>query len=97
MQRRNFRKSSGVILDICRGHGVWLDADELEQIAGFLLAGGETSAAMQAEVASAERAYQSLRAERRADLNRGSFTVHTREHTADESLLDLFAGIFDLK
>lgn len=43
MQRRNFRKSSGVILDVCVEHGSWLDADELEQITGFILSGGETS------------------------------------------------------
>ncbi len=43
MHRRNFRKSSGVIIDLCNDHGTWLDADELEQIAGFILSGGETS------------------------------------------------------
>jgi Zn-finger nucleic acid-binding protein len=43
MQRRNFRKSSGVIVDICNSHGTWLDADELEQIAGFIVSGGEPS------------------------------------------------------
>lgn len=31
MQRRNFGRGSGVILDWCRGHGVWFDAQELEQ------------------------------------------------------------------
>ena len=40
MARRNFRKSSGVITDRCNEHGTWLDADELEQIAGFILSGG---------------------------------------------------------
>ncbi len=40
MQRRNFRRSSGIIVDVCRHHGTWLDADELEQIAGFVLARG---------------------------------------------------------
>jgi Zn-finger nucleic acid-binding protein len=40
MQRRNFRRKSGVIIDRCRDHGTWLDADELEQIAGFILNGG---------------------------------------------------------
>jgi Zn-finger nucleic acid-binding protein len=39
MQRRNFRHSSGVIIDTCAEHGTWLDADELEQIAGFLASG----------------------------------------------------------
>jgi Zn-finger nucleic acid-binding protein len=40
MQRANFRKRSGVIVDRCHPHGTWFDSDELEQIAGFILAGG---------------------------------------------------------
>jgi Zn-finger nucleic acid-binding protein len=43
MLRRNFRKSSGVILDVCSEHGSWLDADEIEQITGFILSGGAPS------------------------------------------------------
>jgi Zn-finger nucleic acid-binding protein len=43
MQRSNFRKRSGVIIDRCHTHGTWLDPDELEQIAGFILSGGQTS------------------------------------------------------
>ncbi|MCH7643752.1 MAG: zf-TFIIB domain-containing protein [Myxococcales bacterium] len=39
MARRNYRNKSGVIIDTCSKHGVWLDADELEQIAGFILSG----------------------------------------------------------
>jgi Zn-finger nucleic acid-binding protein len=38
MQRRNFWRSSGIIVDVCRRHGTWLDPNELEQIAGFVLA-----------------------------------------------------------
>jgi Zn-finger nucleic acid-binding protein len=49
MQRRNFRKSSGVILDVCAEHGTWLDADELEQIAGFILSGGTTARCLEVE------------------------------------------------
>ena len=40
MQRTNFQKRSGVIIDRCHEHGTWLDADELEAIAGFILEGG---------------------------------------------------------
>jgi Zn-finger nucleic acid-binding protein len=40
MLRRNYRRTSGVIVDSCRDHGTWLDADELEQIAGFIRSGG---------------------------------------------------------
>lgn len=61
MQRRNFRKSSGVILDVCHDHGTWLDADELEQIAGFILSGGATSPLLAAE--SPQRSPQQRRAE----------------------------------
>ena len=39
MARRNYRNKSGVIIDTCSEHGVWLDADELEQVAGFILSG----------------------------------------------------------
>jgi Zn-finger nucleic acid-binding protein/ribosomal protein L40E len=46
MHRRNFRKSSGVIIDRCSAHGTWLDADELEQIAGFILSGGQPAASL---------------------------------------------------
>jgi len=37
MNRRNYRKRSGIIIDTCRSCGTWLDADELESIAGFIL------------------------------------------------------------
>lgn len=41
MQRRNFQRRSGVIVDWCRSHGTWLDADELEAIAGYIASGGK--------------------------------------------------------
>lgn len=40
MKREMFKKISGVIIDICRDHGVWLDAGELEQIRSFIANGG---------------------------------------------------------
>lgn len=40
MQRKNFARRSGVIVDWCGHHGTWLDADEVEDIAAFILAGG---------------------------------------------------------
>jgi Zn-finger nucleic acid-binding protein len=56
MLRRNFQKSSGVIVDRCHEHGTWLDADELEQIAGFILSGGSTSATFKEPSAGEQRA-----------------------------------------
>jgi len=40
MSKRNFRRISGVVIDICGDHGVWLDAGELEQIRCFIANGG---------------------------------------------------------
>ena len=40
MNRMNFARCSGVIVDVCRGHGVWFDRDELRGIIEFIRAGG---------------------------------------------------------
>ncbi|MBW2699256.1 MAG: zf-TFIIB domain-containing protein [Deltaproteobacteria bacterium] len=40
MNRKNFGRFSGVIIDICKGHGTWFDADELRRIMEFIAAGG---------------------------------------------------------
>ncbi|MFQ5842957.1 MAG: zf-TFIIB domain-containing protein [Thermodesulfobacteriota bacterium] len=40
MNRKNFARISGVIIDECKGHGVWLDGGELELIRAFIADGG---------------------------------------------------------
>jgi Zn-finger nucleic acid-binding protein len=40
MNRLNFAHCSGVIVDVCRGHGTWFDRDELRKIIEFIRAGG---------------------------------------------------------
>ncbi len=40
MNRINFSERSGIIIDICRGHGTWFDRDELRRIVEFIRAGG---------------------------------------------------------
>jgi Zn-finger nucleic acid-binding protein len=40
MNRKNFAQSSGVVLDVCARHGVWLDRGELERVLGFVAGGG---------------------------------------------------------
>lgn len=42
MNRVNFAQSSGVILDVCKHDGVWLDRGELQRVLGFVDAGGMT-------------------------------------------------------
>ena len=43
MNRVNFAHSSGVILDVCKADGVWLDRGELQRVLGFVDAGGLTA------------------------------------------------------
>src|SRR4051812_4626146 len=40
MNRINFAHCSGVIVDICKGHGTWFDRDELSRIIQFIRQGG---------------------------------------------------------
>jgi hypothetical protein len=61
---------------VCRAHGTWLDADELEQIAGFILSGGLAVAQ--------EREAELRRAEERRDAARAQQQVLRR--TGLESL-----------
>src|SRR6266436_2922083 len=40
MNRINFARCSGVIVDVCQGHGTWFDRDELSRIVEFIRGGG---------------------------------------------------------
>ena len=72
MNRRAFRhgeRPSGVVVDYCRGHGVWLDRDELERIVAFVRraaagpAPGEGLAPYLEPALDAERAHRRAHAE----------------------------------
>jgi Zn-finger nucleic acid-binding protein len=57
MYRRNYGRRSGVIVDICKDHGIWFDADELPRILAWIRSGGQAKA-------EEERAAQEARDER---------------------------------
>jgi Zn-finger nucleic acid-binding protein len=40
MTPTQFSRRSGVIVDVCRQHGVWFDRDELQRIIEFIRSGG---------------------------------------------------------
>ena len=104
MGRKNFRKRSGVIVDRCHEHGTWLDANELEQIAGFVLSGRADAAARAEAQLEAERVRQQARAaamrsqmaayETRRDTR---FTIFgdRRERSTASSILDLLTTLLD--
>lgn len=69
MNRVNFAGASGVIVDVCKPHGSWFDADELRRIVSFIRGGG-LDAARERELRRLELETRRLRqaAEPRASL-----------------------------
>jgi len=64
MHRLNFAHCSGVIVDVCRAHGTWFDANELHRIVHFIRAGGldRSRAKEKLELAEERRRLQSASA-----------------------------------
>jgi len=60
MNRLNFGRLSGAIVDVCKGHGTFLDRGELHQVVQFILDGG-MDRTRQAEVASLKEEQHRLR------------------------------------
>jgi len=61
MNRRNYGKRSGVIIDSCRQHGIWFDATELGALLRWIKKGGEDrSAAKDAAEARARKRNQAI-------------------------------------
>jgi Zn-finger nucleic acid-binding protein len=81
MNRINFARCSGVIVDICRGHGTWFDRDELSRIVEFIRAGG-LEAARTKEKTQLEEARHQLHAQQVGANSRSSslLGVHEEEH-----------------
>jgi Zn-finger nucleic acid-binding protein len=56
MNRANFARCSGVIIDLCKAHGIWFDRNELSRIIEFIRSGGmELSRAKEKSALEEER------------------------------------------
>lgn len=100
MNRRNFKKRSGVIIDQCNAHGTWLDAHELEQIAGFVLSGRAEKAdrvaateAAEQERAAARAAMQKTILGDRFEQNETSTFGPGRNWSSAGSILEFFQSL----
>jgi Zn-finger nucleic acid-binding protein len=91
MNRINFARCSGVIVDICKGHGTWFDRDELSRIVLFIREGGlEQSREKEKHELEAQR--QQLRMEEQlAAIRTGS-----RLYPPDNERLDGLSAAGDL-
>ena len=102
MNRRNFQKRSGVIVDRCHEHGTWLDAHELERIAGFVLSGRAERAST---IEQNEKAKRDANAARAASFRMQSSSLEgpsnrsifgrRREFSTVETIFDLLTGILN--
>lgn len=79
MNRINFAKCSGVIVDVCKGHGTWFDRDELSQIVEFVRGGG----------------LESSRAREKAEINESRRQLELEQRAADGRRSILGIGVDD--
>jgi Zn-finger nucleic acid-binding protein len=64
MNRSNFAHASGIIIDLCKQHGVWFDSGELQKIFDFINKGG-LARAREKEKLGLEEERATLREEQR--------------------------------
>lgn len=60
MNRKNFGERSGVVVDVCKDHGVWLDTGELPRVLAFVERGGLGEAARRQQDAAREAKRKAL-------------------------------------
>ena len=73
MNREAFGRISGVVVDVCREHGVWFDPGELGEVLAFIERGGLTRA-RERERFELDEAARSLRTARAAGASNGALT-----------------------
>jgi Zn-finger nucleic acid-binding protein len=82
MNRINFAHCSGVIVDVCKGHGTWFDRDELSKIVQFIRSGGLEMARqkekMEIEFQREQLHTEQMFSDRRPDLLGRSFADEER-------------------
>lgn len=87
MNRVNFGTKSGVIVDRCKEHGVWLDGGELRHLFEWMKAGGKL---LQLEREEEQRSNDAREQERRKNTLQTQYTP--RGTYPDDSSFTMFGG-----
>ena len=102
MNRQAFGRISGIIVDVCRTHGVWFDAGELSEVLSFVTRGG-LERARQKEAEEMRDAARNARSEAmRASMSRGMTQAGSLEDQrfsggpASLSSLDFVRSLIDV-
>ncbi len=90
MNRMNFARHSGVIVDVCKRHGTWFDRDELRRIIDFIRDGGLDAARER------ERNELDIEKQRLKERERASSTVPAYRAVDDREYHDVVAATRDL-
>ena len=93
MNRSNFARSSGIIIDMCKQHGVWFDAGELPKIIEFIDKGGLDRAREKEKISIADERSRLRDEQRRLEMmSRRSGNVKFDEDKTTElsGLLKMF-------
>jgi len=92
MHRVNFAKCSGVVVDVCKGHGTWFDRDELQHIVEFIRTGG-MDFVRKKELEELESARRRLESARSAPYQQASPTTERGWVFHEHDLLDIAGSI----
>jgi Zn-finger nucleic acid-binding protein len=90
MNRTNFGHRSGVIIDVCKGHGAWFDSGELRRVLLFVESGGLEKARAEDMRRQIEESMQLQRALHDANAATTSMAFYRGEretNAGDDSLL----------
>jgi Zn-finger nucleic acid-binding protein len=101
MNRQVFGRISGVIVDVCRSHGVWFDAGELAEVMKFVSRGGLERARQREteEMREAARSARSdaIRAAMGRDLSQaGALESQRYGHATSLSGVDFVRSLLDV-
>jgi Zn-finger nucleic acid-binding protein len=95
MNRVNFGRISGTVIDVCRGHGAFLDAGELHEIVSFIRQGGLERARSRRleEVREAEQRLRDVELQARLEYRPSEAPLTRHARWGDDSLAGLLAMI----
>lgn len=92
MNRFNFAKVSGVVIDECRDHGVWLDGEELGKIAAYVATGGLRHTKTLDQLDAQPEAFRTRAVRQSAASGIPHFTSERDHGTPLGSVLELLTG-----
>lgn len=97
MNRSNFARSSGVIIDMCRQHGVWFDAGELPKILEFIENGGLDHVREKEKIAIQDERSRLRNEQRRLErMQRRSSGSRMGDDSLETGLGSIISRLFDV-